>query len=179
MAEIRNLLMVLMALGMTLPAIAAEDAVPARQVPRDTGIAPPRRIPDAAVVAPVSTVPSGKPVATATVPRAVRLAVVADAARRFGVAESAVVLTGAEQVTWSDGSLGCAQPGGIYTQNLVPGYLIVAKTGEGNLAYHTDSRGLVMSCGASGRPSAARKLSEKTQVRGADPGTQVPPLPVR
>ena len=56
---------------------------------------------------------AGEPVTTAatSVPREVRRAVVADAARRFKVAESAVVLTQAEQVTWNDGSLGCPQPG--------------------------------------------------------------------
>jgi hypothetical protein len=175
MAESRNLWMIL-ALGALLPADAAENPPPARQLPRDVAIAPPERIPDAAVVSPL---PAGIPVPSAEVPRAVRRAVVADAARRFGVAESAVVLTGAEQVTWSDGSLGCPQPGGIYTQNLVPGYLIVAKTTEGNLAYHTDTRGLVMSCGDAGRPTHARKLSEKTPVRGVEPRTQAPPKPQR
>ena len=30
-----------------------------------------------------------------------------------------------EAVTWSDGSLGCPQPGEYYTQVLVPGYWIV------------------------------------------------------
>jgi hypothetical protein len=154
---------------------AAENTLPNRTLePRGTGIAPPTRIPDAATVSPL---PAGTPVALANVPRSVRRAVVADAARRFGVAESAVVLTRAEQVTWNDGSIGCAEPGGMYTQNLVPGYLVIARTSEGELAYHTDSRTLVASCGA-GRPVPANRLSDKTPVRGDDPRTQ-PPAPNR
>ncbi len=84
---------------------------------------------------------------SASVPREVRRAVVADAARRFKVAESAVVLGQAEQVTWSDGSLGCPQRGQMYTQNLVAGYRIVAITSEGQMVYHTDSQGFVVTCG--------------------------------
>ena len=80
-------------------------------------------------------------------PREVRLAVVADAARRFKVAESAVVLSQAEQVTWSDGSLGCPQRGQMYTQNLVDGYRIVAITSAGQMVYHTDSHGFAVTCG--------------------------------
>ena len=107
-----------------------------------TGIAPPTRIPNV----PTPAVQAGSPVATAAVPRAVRRAVAKDAARRFGVAESAVVLSGAEQVTWRDGSLGCPQPGQMYTQALVPGFRLTATTAEGTFLYHTDSQGQVLVC---------------------------------
>lgn len=158
----------LLFLGGAVSAGAVDGTLPSRPVfPRDTGVAPPTRIPSAETV---PVLPEGTPVATASVPRAVRRAVVADAAKRFNVAESAVVLVRAEQVTWSDGSLGCAEPGGIYTQALVPGYLIVARTDAGELAYHTDSRALARSCGP-GRPTAARKMSDKTPVRGTQPAT--------
>jgi hypothetical protein len=153
-------------LGGAVSAGAAESTLPSRPVlPRATGVAPPTRIADAATLSPL---PQGTPVATADVPRTVRRAVVDDAAKRFNVAASAVVLVRAERVTWSDGSLGCAEPGVMYTQNLVPGYLLVAKTDGGELAYHTDSRSLAKSCGP-GRPTSARKLSEKTPVRAAPP----------
>lgn len=111
--------------------------------PRERAMAPPTRIPD-----PIETsnTPPGQPVSTTAIPREVRRAVVADAARRFNVAESAVVLTRAEQVTWPDGSLGCPQPGQVYTQMLVRGFRVAAKTVEGELTYHTDSHGNVVSC---------------------------------
>jgi hypothetical protein len=112
--------------------------------PAPTGVAPPTRIPDA----PKETAaPAGETVTGASVPREVRRAVVADAARRFQVAESAVVLSRAEQVTWNDGSLGCPQPGQMYTQMLVSGYRIIATTSAGQMEYHTDSHGFVVTCG--------------------------------
>src|SRR5688572_9991729 len=132
--------------------------------------APPSRIPDVAME---NVQPKGEPVNTASMPRAVRRAVVADAARRFEVAESAVVLAGAEKLTWSDGSLGCPQPGYSYTQSLVPGFRVSATTPEGRLVYHTDSSGNLVTCGPPLRPS---QKPGSSGVRGtaAEPRTQPP-----
>ncbi len=116
--------------------------------PVKTGIAPPTRIPE--VPAPAS--PAGEAVSVASIPLDARRAVVADAARRFKVAPSAVVLTQAEKVTWSDSSLGCPEPGGMYAQTLVEGFRIVAKTDIGSLTYNTDRGGRVVSCAAALRP---------------------------
>ena len=55
--------------------------------------------------------------------------VVADIARQAGVPASEVVVVSAEAVTFPDGSLGCPQPGMVYTQALVDGYKIVAEAG--------------------------------------------------
>jgi hypothetical protein len=131
-------------------------------------IAPPKRIPD--VIAPDS-LPQGQPVATASIPKVVRRAVAADAARRFEVAESSVVLTRAEQVTWSDGSLGCPSPGRMYTQALVPGYRITATTAAGQMVYHTDRRGNVVTCGMPARPASTPAPAARD---GAVPRTQPP-----
>jgi hypothetical protein len=116
--------------------------------PVRTGIAPPTRIPDPASAAG----PIGEPVPAANIPRDVRRAVVADAARRFKVDENAVVLTQAQKVSWSDASLGCPEPGRQYAQMLVEGFRVVAKTGAGSLTYNTDAGGRVVSCGVSGTP---------------------------
>jgi hypothetical protein len=102
--------------------------------PRGVGVAPPTRIPDVLQ----TPVPSGDAVALAELPRELRRAVVADAAKRLGVKENAVVLTRAERVTWNDGSLGCPQPGVGYIQALVPGFRVVARTADRELIYHTD-----------------------------------------
>lgn len=114
------------------------------------GIAPPQRIP---VPVAQPTPPVGTPIAAASIPKEVRRAVVADAARRFEVAESAVVLVRAEQVTWRDGSLGCPSRGLVYTQAPVPGFRVVATTSAGQMLYHTDSRGNVVTCGMPARPA--------------------------
>ena len=134
-----------------LTGLLAATACAADTPPTPRGIAPPKRLPDVATFAPL---PSGDPVATAQIPREVRRAVVADAAKRFNVAESAVVLARAEQLNWSDGSLGCPEPGRMYTQMLVAGFRVVAVTSAGELTYHTDSHGNVVSCRASARAQA-------------------------
>ena len=116
----------------------AQDAKPPPRI-----IAPPTRIPN-----PEDTtmLPEGRAVPTTAIPREVRRAVVADAAKRFKVAESAVVLTRAEQLDWPDGSLGCPEPGQVYTRVLVPGFRVVAKTVAGEMLYHTDSHGTARNC---------------------------------
>ena len=50
--------------------------------------------------------------------------------------EDDVTVVSARSVVWNDGSLGCPQPGGIYTQALVEGYQVVLDTPDGQLDYH-------------------------------------------
>jgi hypothetical protein len=67
---------------------------------------------------------------TSDVPASVVDAVVADIATTAGVQADQVEVISARSVTFPDGSLGCPQPGLIYTQVLVDGYRIVAKVGD-------------------------------------------------
>jgi len=158
-----------LALGASAMAGGDEPAQPRVKSPRV--IAPPTRIPD---MVGESAQPAGTPVTSANVPRAVRRAVVADAARRFNVAENEVVLVGAEQVTWNDGSLGCAEPGQMYTQALVPGFRITAKTQRGEMRYHTDDRGGVVNCAGDRFRAGKKNLSADPSGTGAEPRTQPP-----
>jgi hypothetical protein len=48
-----------------------------------------------------------------------------DLAQRASVAAAAIQLIEGQSVLWSDGSLGCPEPGVAYTQAEVPGYRIV------------------------------------------------------
>jgi hypothetical protein len=122
---------------------------------------------------PVAPLPEGEPVATAAVPREVRRAVAADAARRLKVNENMVVLSGAERLTWNDSSLGCPQPGMHYSQALVPGYRIVAKSADGALVYHTDNTGNLVLC------DTHQQRSERSDPRVApkpvEPSAEPPP----
>lgn len=149
------------------PLIASAEP-PAGTSGRDTGIAPPKRIPDVILE---SATPAGDPVSIATVPRATRRAVVADAARRFSVAESAVVLACAEQVTWPDGSLGCPEPGRHYTQAPVPGFRLTARTAAGELLYHADRFGNVANCALPGKPphKALKERDSRVTPRAEPP----------
>ena len=149
----------------------ATGSVSPRVRPTQTGIAPPTRIPDPIGAVPA---PAGVPVASAALPREVRRAVVADAAQTLqGSRAHQVVLVRAEQVTWSDGSLGCPEPGRQYAQMLVPGFRVVAKTASGERVYHTDSRAVAVSCTpATVEPDA--RLADKP-VKGNVPRTWPPP----
>jgi hypothetical protein len=71
-----------------------------------------------------------------------------DATRRTGLAKSALVVEDAVAVTWPDGSLGCPQPGMMYTQALVPGYRIRVRAGDELLDYHASRRGSFALCPA-------------------------------
>lgn len=69
--------------------------------------------------------------------------VLADAARRSPGTKVAPRVVRTERVTWSDGSLGCPEPGVLCTQALVPGYRIRVDSGGGLQDYHADARGSV------------------------------------
>ena len=59
-----------------------------------------------------------------------------DLAKRLGIAAEDVSVVSAEQVTWSDGSLGCPEPGKMYTQMLVEGSVIVLEANGKQYEYH-------------------------------------------
>ena len=93
--------------------------------------------------------PVVKEKAVTNVPAEMIEAALDDAANRSTTARAAITVTSAEAVTWPDGSLGCPQPGMMYTQALVAGYRIVLQAGGQTLNYHAMSRGRPMFCPAS------------------------------
>jgi hypothetical protein len=75
-------------------------------------------------------------------------AALADAARRTGIKSTDLKVLSAEAVTWPDGSLGCPQPGMMYTQALVPGFRVRIEAGEEVLDYHAGRSGQPVLCPA-------------------------------
>jgi len=73
-------------------------------------------------------------------------AAMADAANHLGVSTDALRLEQVQVREWSDSSLGCPQPGQLYSQVVTPGYLIVITSGSRQLEYHTDERTRVTLC---------------------------------
>ncbi len=86
--------------------------------------------------------------AVANAPAEMIEAALDDAANRSTTARADIKVMSAEAVTWPDGSLGCPQPGMMYTQALVAGYRIVLQAGEQTLNYHAMSRGRPVFCPA-------------------------------
>jgi len=72
--------------------------------------------------------------------------VIAEIARVAGVAPEEVVVISAETMTFSDGSLGCPEPGMMYTQALVDGYKIVAEAGGMTYDYRGSGTGDFRRC---------------------------------
>lgn len=72
----------------------------------------------------------------------------ADAAKRSGLPASQFSVVSAEAVTWSDGSLGCPQPGMMYTQALILGYRVRLRLGSEVWDYHASQRGGLILCPA-------------------------------
>lgn len=69
-----------------------------------------------------------------------------DLAQRQGKDVSSITLVVARQVIWRSGALGCSGPGMSYTQELVPGVLIVLQAGDENFGYHARSDGVPFYC---------------------------------
>jgi hypothetical protein len=89
-----------------------------------------------------------KPAATSIVPQDTIEAALDDAVNRTTATRQQILVTIAEAVTWNDGSLGCPQPGMLYTQALVPGYRIVVSAAGQVLHYHASLHGRPVFCPA-------------------------------
>lgn len=61
---------------------------------------------------------------------------ITDLSNRLGISGNDIEVVTEEKVTWRDGSLGCPQPGMMYTQALVEGALIVLRAGGRDYSYH-------------------------------------------
>lgn len=59
-----------------------------------------------------------------------------DLAERLEIGPQQISLIEARRVTWQDGSLGCPEPGMMYTQALVEGYRIRLEADGRNWSYH-------------------------------------------
>jgi hypothetical protein len=100
----------------------------------------PRHMPEQA---PQAAESQGEPV---ELPPELRAGVIADAATRGGVEPSEVTVKSAEAVTWPDGSLGCPQPGVVYTQMIVPGYRVVLLANGKEYDYRAGQKGSFQLC---------------------------------
>lgn len=71
---------------------------------------------------------------------------IADLADHADVSADAIDVLTNERVTWRDGSLGCPEPGMMYTQALVEGYRIVLQVDGQDFAYHGADGGAPSRC---------------------------------
>ncbi len=69
-----------------------------------------------------------------------------DLSQRFSIPGEQIKLQEAVEVTWSDSSLGCANPESIYLQVITPGYLLRFQVMDRVFEYHTDKTNNVIYC---------------------------------
>jgi hypothetical protein len=94
---------------------------------------------ETSVEEPTPVDPAPTPVPGADSPDA--LASVADLADRLGVEPESVEVVAVQEVTWSDGSRGCARKGVLYTQSLIDGSRITLQVDGTRYEYHSGGSG--------------------------------------
>lgn len=85
---------------------------------------------------PSDSTPSDPTSSAGPAPRRDVLLAVEDLAATLVVDPAEVEVVSVEEVTWRDGSRGCAQPGMAYTQALVDGSRITLRAGGKTYEYH-------------------------------------------
>jgi hypothetical protein len=70
----------------------------------------------------------------------------ADLSRREGVPVEQINVKAIQATTWSDGSLGCPQPGMMYTMALVDGYQVSLEANGKTFFYHTSGKDFFVYC---------------------------------
>jgi hypothetical protein len=74
-------------------------------------------------------------------------AALTDAANHLILSKDQLRVDKVEPQEWPDSSLGCPQPGELYSQVVTPGYLIIISSSSANqLEYHADTRSRVTLC---------------------------------
>ena len=86
-----------------------------------------------------STIPDGIPIVEQAI---------ADLAERLDVDPAEIVVVSVDEVDWPDGSIGCPQPGMVYTQAIVNGSKIVLRYDDTDYAYHQGGSRSVFYCPA-------------------------------
>lgn len=152
-----TLLLLLFVLGTACTATTesnAEDTTPAEATAvLDTAVTPrPTQDNSAIRLTPLTTPaveavpPSDATPVVGEVPESILTAVFDNLTETTAVAREAITVVQAEAVVWSDGSLGCPQPGEVYTQATVDGYRIVVEANGRTYDYHAADTGYVILC---------------------------------
>jgi hypothetical protein len=69
-----------------------------------------------------------------------------DLSERAGVELEKISVIQAQELVWSDGSMGCPKPGVLYTHALVNGFQVTLKVGDQMYDYHASETGYYFLC---------------------------------
>jgi hypothetical protein len=102
---------------------------------------------------PLPTLPVPQTPVTGEAPSGLVQEMKADLSARTGIPVEEIAVDYAAAVVWPDGSMGCPQPGMMYTMALVPGYRVIFVAGGNQYDYHASERGGFILCeGSSSKP---------------------------
>jgi hypothetical protein len=99
----------------------------------------------------VSPTPAVTPV-TGEVPPVLLESILKDLSERTGVSQEKISVVQAQEILWSDGSMGCPKPGVFYTQAMVNGFQVILEVGDQKYDYHASETGYYVLC-ESGLPN--------------------------
>ena len=119
---------------------------------------PPASLPPSTATTASPTSEAGSTGESAEIPAGLEQAVLfasTDLAERLGIPIESVSVARAEFVTWPDSSLGCPQPGMMYTQVLTDGVLVVLLANGVSYEYHGGSAGDPFWCPSPTPPSSS------------------------
>jgi hypothetical protein len=83
---------------------------------------------------------------TGEIPIELLNSILKDLTVRSGVALEKISVIQAQEIIWNDGSLGCPQPGAMYTQALVNGYWVILEVGNQKYDYRATKTGYFFLC---------------------------------
>jgi hypothetical protein len=98
--------------------------------------------------APSATPPREMPSVQGKVPQGILDAILKETATLANVPREKLAIIRAQPVTWNDGSLGCPEPGAMYTQALVNGYWVVIHAADKTYDFRVDNAGRFRLCPA-------------------------------
>jgi hypothetical protein len=90
-------------------------------------------------------------------------AAIADLAERQGIDAEEITVVSNDEVTWRDGSLGCPEPGKMYSMALVDGVRVVLEAAGKTYAYHGGKSGTVRFCENPQEPVPSEGTSDAPQ----------------
>jgi len=77
----------------------------------------------------------------------------ADLAQRLSISQSMISIIETKETSWRDGSLGCPQPGIVYSKFPTPGYIVKLGYGSNEFEYHVSIHGDTLYCENPSPPS--------------------------
>jgi hypothetical protein len=131
----------------TMPAEALESPLPTATVTTRLPAEGEDTRPLSPLPLPVQPGPTGEGgTVRGEVPEDLLESILEDLQERKGMGREEITIERAEAVVWRDGSLGCPQPGMMYIQVLMPGYLVVLQVRDDVYNYHAGESGHFLLC---------------------------------